>query len=163
MDDSDKQEACRSFLLPEGLPMTRTAVPPKKMIDKSKAPKWVLAAAKVAIKQKKLPKSPPLFSSMQALYHVAETFTGDGWLDHAGRIKWDGYELLTSEPYVERLSATAIEELEKFVGFIGGSYLICARSEHLPGKTVLIVISNSAHALESFRKSLRPEELIQIS
>jgi hypothetical protein len=143
--------------------MTSAAAPSKKLIDKAKAPKWMLATAKVAIKRKKLRKSPPLLSSMQALYHVAETFTGDGWLDHAGRIKWDGYELLTSEPYVERLSATAIEELERFVSFIEGHYLICSKSEHLPGRTVLIVISDSEPALESFKKSLRPKEIFRTS
>jgi hypothetical protein len=143
--------------------MTRTAVRETKLIDKAKVPKWVLDAAKAAVKRKKLPKSRPLFSATQALYLIAESTTGDGWLDHAGRIKWDGYELLTSEPYAERLSPSAIDELERFVSFIEGHYLICSKSEHLPGRTVLIVISNSEYALESFRKSLRPRELIGIS
>jgi hypothetical protein len=121
--------------------------------SRSSTPKWVLNSVKAAIKLGRLPKfNIPLLSANDALQH-ALGHLGRSWADHPGLIKWDGHELLVTEPYADRIDLEMLQELQQFREVIGGAFVFSANSAHFPGRTVRIVVAENSGVLARYKTS----------
>jgi hypothetical protein len=122
-------------------------------VNVARTPKWVLDAVKAAIKSKRLPDPRrPLMSAGEALEY-ATSHLGEAWVDHFGSLKYDGYDLLVSEPYASKITGQMLQDLEAFTDLVGGAYYFSAHSGHYPSRTVRIVVSNNKHVVERYKVS----------
>lgn len=106
-------------------------------------PGWVRASVKELIERGILPQGDGRATNgtvLESLRHATATF-GAGWLDHSGRLEKDGREYLTSEPYVSRMDAKTLHQLEQLCVAADWNYQLSAKSNYLPGETLLITIS----------------------
>jgi hypothetical protein len=116
--------------------------PPK--IDYSTVPPWIRQQVKDAIRRGDLPGGGPRVewsgTANEAFEHAIEHF-GGGWVDHWGRMRLRGKQILTSEPYAERLTPVALDQLKQFCEVLGLGFSFWGNSNHYPGRTLLIMIS----------------------
>jgi hypothetical protein len=139
MDESETSMRIRELL----------AIP---ALQRSRAPRWILNRVKVAIKEGDLPRSPTaLTSGTTALSHVAGVH-GHSWADHPGTLKWEGYELLVTEPYAADISGVMLEQLDAAARVLKAAYLFSATSEWFPGRTIRVFVAESPEVMSRFRK-----------
>lgn len=140
MDDSDASARIRELL--EISEPTR-----------SRSPKWLLARVKAAVKAGTIgPWTTSPTSGDAALQHVCDAF-GDKWADHRGFVKWDGYELLVTEPYAAEMGTEMMDQLHAAMKVLQAAYLFSATSWHFPGRTMRIYVAESHDVMSRFRKS----------
>jgi hypothetical protein len=121
-------------------------------VQRSRAPRWILNRVKAAIKHGDVPRSStPLTSGTTALGHVVDVH-GDSWADHRGTLKWDGYELLVTEPYAAEISGAMFDQLAAAVRVLRAAYLFSATSEWFPGRTIRLFVAESPEVMSRFRK-----------
>jgi len=139
-DKGEVSETVRQFLRPE-------------LLLRSRAPKWILSAVKLAVKSRHIPAaSYPPRSAMDALQYVLACL-GQSWADHVGLLEWDGRELLVAEPYADRIDLEMLQELQRFTETLGCAFMFSANSWHFPGRTVRIIIAESTGVLSSYKNS----------
>ena len=138
-DTSDASTQLREILQPSPL-------------KRGLAPRWVLTAVKLAIKEGRIPKLKAALTSGATALEEATRVLGASWTDRIGKFKWDGIEFLVSEPYAERIDRRMLSELEDFAQAVGTSYFFSANSEHFPGRTVRIVIGPTTSDTNEYRK-----------
>jgi hypothetical protein len=76
----------------------------------------------------------------EAFEHAIQ-YLGGGWADHWGRMRLRGKQILTSEPYAERLTSHALDQLKRFCEVLGLDFSFWGNSNHYPGRTLLIMVS----------------------
>jgi hypothetical protein len=117
------------------------------------APRWILQRVKAAIKAGKINQSNlALTTGAVALDHLAG-ICGDSWADHFGMLKYDGNDVLVTEPYAASVSERTFNQLSKVAKILDAAYLVSAKSWHFPGRTLRIYVMENSKISVKIRSS----------
>jgi hypothetical protein len=135
--------------------MSPTSKKIRELLDIKKIPTgvpgWMLMKVQQAINDGRIGKPPyPVTSGASALRYLQDLY-GTSWTDHFGMLKCDGFEVLVTEPYAEKVTKEMIDQLSAVTSVLGAAFLFSAISSHYPGRTIRIYIAENSKIATAIR------------